>query len=138
MIHKIPTAQIRARSKQLGNGYYDELMSSGTIGMEEVLLVEDKVYRKLVAKYNSKPTPRGPGTELKKLLSKLGLKPAPNCQCNARILLMNGRGVDWCAANIDIIVGWLREEATRAKLPFVEVGARLIVKRAIRNARKRA
>jgi hypothetical protein len=51
---------------------------------------------------------------------------------------MDRNGCDWCEANIDTIVGWLREEATKRKLPFVDIAGRLLVKRAIRNARKAA
>jgi hypothetical protein len=50
---------------------------------------------------------------------------------------MNQKGVEWCEQNIDTIVGWLREEADRADLPFTAIGAKIIVKRAIRNARKK-
>jgi hypothetical protein len=114
MSHKIPTALIRARSRQLGNGYYDELMASGTIGMEEVLVVEDEIYRKLVTKYRPKPILEGPGIELKKLLDKFGFKPAKNCKCDQHILEMNQRGVEWCSENIETIIGWLKEEASRA------------------------
>lgn len=78
----------------------------------------------------------GPGTELKKILARFGFVPAPGCKCNQRIQEMNTRGPDWCGQNIDVIVGWLREEADRAKLPFLNTGARLIVKRAISKARK--
>lgn len=78
----------------------------------------------------------GPGTELKKLIAKFGFKPKAGCKCNAHIQEMNQRGPDWCAANLDLIVGWLEEEAARAELPFSSVGAKLLVKRAISNARK--
>jgi hypothetical protein len=80
----------------------------------------------------------GPGTELKKLLKKIGITATPNCSCNARAREMDARGPDWCEANLDTIVGWLREEATKRKLPFVDMAGRLLVKRAIRNARKAA
>jgi hypothetical protein len=81
---------------------------------------------------------RGPGTELKKLLSRIGISSTPDCSCNARARTMDENGCDWCEANIDTIVGWLREEATKRKLPFVDIAGRLLVKRAIRNARKAA
>jgi hypothetical protein len=42
----------------------------------------------------------------------------------------------WCTAHLDEIVGWLREEATKRKLPFVDMAGRVIVRRAISNARK--
>jgi hypothetical protein len=49
---------------------------------------------------------------------------------------MDERGCDWCEANIDMIVGWLREEAANRKLPFVDAAGRMLVRRAIRNARE--
>lgn len=82
--------------------------------------------------------PAGPGTELKKLLRSVGITSTPGCSCNARARTMDANGCDWCQANIDTIVGWLREEAGKRRLPFVDVAGRLLVKRAIRNARKAA
>ena len=83
------------------------------------------------------PAPtHGPGTELKKLLKKVGITASPDCSCNARARLMDERGIEWCEANIDEIVGWLREEATKRGLPFVDMAGRMLVKRAVRNARK--
>jgi hypothetical protein len=80
----------------------------------------------------------GPGTELKKLLRTIGIQATPNCSCNARARTMDANGCGWCEANIDTIVGWLREEATKRKLPFVDMAGRLLVRRAIRNARRAA
>jgi hypothetical protein len=80
----------------------------------------------------------GPGTELKKLLATVGITASSTCSCNARAAEMNARGVDWCEANINIIVGWLRQEATKRRLPFLDAAGRLLVKRAIRNARRDA
>ena len=83
------------------------------------------------------PAPtHGPGSELKKLLKKIGITASPDCSCNARARLMDERGIEWCEANIDEIVGWLREEASKRGLPFVDMAGRMLVKRAIRNARK--
>lgn len=70
------------------------------------------------------------------MLSTLGIRPAPGCKCNARAAEMDARGPEWCEANIDMIIGWLREEAERSKLPFVEIAARLLIRRAIRAAKK--
>jgi hypothetical protein len=86
------------------------------------------------------PAPtHGPGTELKKLLKRIGIVATPNCSCNARARKMDeeeAKEPGWCEANLDEIVGWLREEAGKRKLPFVEVAARLVVRRAIANARR--
>ena len=46
-------------------------------------------------------------------------------------------GCDWCQANIDEIVGWLRESAAERGLPFVDAAGRLLVRRAIANARRK-
>ena len=77
----------------------------------------------------------GPGTELKKLLAKAGIVATPDCSCNARAAEMDRQGVDWCEANVDTIVGWLREQAEARGLPFLDVAGRMLVRRAIRNAR---
>jgi hypothetical protein len=85
------------------------------------------------------PTPtHGAGKELKKLLATIGITAAPDCSCNARAAEMDRQGCDWCEVNIDTIVGWLREEATKRGLPFLDAAGRLLVKRAIRNARRAA
>lgn len=79
----------------------------------------------------------GCGTELKKLLALLGIVPK-GCNCNAHVRRMDLLGPDWCSAEIEQIVGWLREEAAKRKLPFIEFAARLLVRRAIAIARKAA
>jgi len=85
------------------------------------------------------PAPaRGPGTELKKLLKLVGITATPNCSCNARAAKMDQEGVEWSEAHLDEIVGWLREEATKRGLPFVDMAGRVLVRRAISNARKEA
>jgi len=80
----------------------------------------------------------GPGTELKKLLSKVGITASPDCACNARAAEMDRQGVEWCEANLDTIVGWLREQAEARGLPFIDLAGRLLVRRAISIARKAA
>jgi len=80
----------------------------------------------------------GPGTALKKLLASIGITASPQCRCNKRAALMDARGCDWCESNIDTIVQWLREEAASRGLPFLDAAAKMLVRRAIRNARKEA
>jgi hypothetical protein len=87
------------------------------------------------AEPSATPT-HGPGTELKKLLAKVGITAAPDCACNARAAEMDRQGVEWCEANIDTIVGWLREQAAARGLPFLDLAGRLLARRAISNARK--
>jgi hypothetical protein len=81
-------------------------------------------------------TMHGPGTELKKLLSRVGITSTPTCSCNARARTMDEKGCDWCEQNLDEIVGWLREESAKRGLPFIDMAGRMLVRRAIANARK--
>jgi len=75
----------------------------------------------------------GPGTELKKLLAWWGFAPCGTCQAQANE--MDRMGCDWCSQNEGTIIGWLREEAGRRKIPFVELAAKMVVRRAIHTAR---
>ena len=87
------------------------------------------------------PTPaaptHGPGTELKKLLSKVGITTKPGCACNKRARVMDEKGCDWCAENLSTITAWLKEEHARQKImiPFSETAVSLLVRYAIRRAR---
>ncbi len=80
------------------------------------------------------------GTELKKLLEAwpFRITATPDCPCSVRAAEMDARGCDWCEANLDTIVGWLREQAQARGLPFVDLAGRMLVKRAISNARRNA
>ena len=79
----------------------------------------------------------GPGTELKKLLGFIGIQATSNCSCNKKALIMNDWGCDVCMNNIEHILDWLREEASKRKLPFIRSLAKILVKQAIKNARKK-
>jgi hypothetical protein len=97
---------------------------------------------RIIITVQRKPRPLGygPGAELKRLLSRIGIKAEPGCKCTARAAEMDRMEKafpGWCEANIDLIVGWLREEATKRNLPFVDAAGTVIVRRAIGNARRR-
>lgn len=78
------------------------------------------------------------GTALGKILYWLGIAYTPDCPCRSRAALMDAWGCDECEQRIDEIVGWLREEAGKRGLPFLDIAGRMLVKRAIRNARRAA
>jgi hypothetical protein len=80
--------------------------------------------------------PNGPGTILSGMISALGIHSTPNCSCRRHALQMNASGPDWCEQNMDTILGWLKEESSKRKLPFVETVARLMVQRAINKSRR--
>jgi hypothetical protein len=125
-------------------GYVEEVLSHGSVREDGFVEFTQEAFDSLVAKYSPGTTrsataaPRGPGTELKALLATIGITATPNCSCNSRAAIMDAEGCDWCEANIDTIVGWLREEATKRGLPFLDAAGRLLVRRAIRNARRAA
>lgn len=76
------------------------------------------------------------GLELKKLLSRIGIKANPNCSCNARANAMDKNGIEWCEQNVETICDWLQEEAAKRKLPFVRLAGKAIINLAIRRAKK--
>ena len=83
----------------------------------------------------------GPGTELKKLLAAwpFRITATSACSCNARAAVMDERESSepgWCDAHLDEIVGWLREEAAKRNLPFLDAVGRMLVRRAIAIARR--
>ena len=85
----------------------------------------------------------GPGTELKQLLSRVGIAAEPGCECNTHSAQMDRWGCDECERRLEEIVGWLQEEhAKRVKardtiLPWSKLLATNIVKLAIRRARRK-
>jgi hypothetical protein len=78
----------------------------------------------------------GVGTELKKILKMVGITAAPGCSCNRHSATMDKRGIEWCEENVETIVLWLQEEATKRKLPFAKFVGRKLVKLAISRAKK--
>jgi hypothetical protein len=86
----------------------------------------------------SKYALRGPGYFLHAMLSKFGIATTKGCKCKARMCQMNKWGCEGCEENIDTIVGWLAEEAANRGLPFFNAVGRMLVRRAIHNARKEA
>jgi len=82
----------------------------------------------------------GPGTELSKLLKRIGINPTPACQCLAMQQQMDQWGCDECSKpeRIDEVVAVMGAEAAARGLPFLDLAGRLLVRRAIANARRNA
>lgn len=82
----------------------------------------------------------GPGAELSKLLKRFGIEPTPTCQCRAKAAQMDAWGPDECEKpeRIDEVVAVMRAEAEARGLPFLDVVGRMLVRRAIKNARRKA
>jgi len=81
----------------------------------------------------------GPGTELSKLLKRIGISPTPTCACRAKAQQMDQWGPDECERpeRIDEVLAVMREEAQARGLPFIDAAGRFLIKRAIKNARKK-
>jgi len=86
------------------------------------------------------PPTNGPGTELSKLLKRLGISPTPTCACRAKAAQMDEWGCDECSKpeRIEEVVAVMRAEAEARGLPFLDIAGRLLVRRAISNARRNA
>jgi len=82
----------------------------------------------------------GPGTELSKLVKRFGISPTPTCACRAKAAEMDAWGPDECERpeRIAEVVAVMRAEAEARGLPFLDVAGRLLVRRAIANARRNA
>lgn len=80
---------------------------------------------------------QGVGIELKRLLRKIGIVPKTGCKCKDHAKQMDDLGIEWCLQNVETIADWMEEEAKRRKMPFLRVGAKVLVKKAIRNAKRK-
>lgn len=80
----------------------------------------------------------GPGAELKRLLAgwPFYIASTASCPCSAYARQMDEWGCDECEGRLDEIVSHLREQAAARGLPFIDAAGRMLVRRAIKNARK--
>jgi hypothetical protein len=110
-------------------------------GDEWTIDVEHPAYPR-VSRLPEPPAPptSGPGTELSRLLKRIGIEPTPTCACRAKAQQMDAWGCDECSKpeRIEEVVKVMREEAAARGLPFFDVAGRLLVRRAISNARRNA
>lgn len=79
----------------------------------------------------------GPGTELKRLLRRVGIHSTPQCLCDQRSIVMDEEGPEWCVDNISLICNWMQEECETRGIPFNQMIAKLFIMTAIRNAKKK-
>jgi len=80
--------------------------------------------------------PDGPGSILSGMIAAMGIKTTPTCSCKRHAIEMNEKGNDWCEQNMTTILGWLKQESEKRKLPFIETVAKMIVSRAIKTSRR--
>ncbi len=119
-------------------GYLDEVMAAVTKSDDTHVYMTSDDYYRLREKYSGETDfpVTGPGTQLHKILGLFGFAFSKQCKCRARMIQMNKWGCDGCEEHMDEICGWLREEAAARRLPYLDVAGRLLVRRAIANARR--
>ena len=83
----------------------------------------------------------GAGSELKRLLAgwPFYITATPDCSCNRVAAEMDSWGPDLCEQpeKMDYIIAALRENAAKRGLPFIDAAGRMLVRRAIKLARRR-
>ena len=80
----------------------------------------------------------GAGTELTNILKRFGISAKEGgCSCKHKSKLIDKKGLKWAELNVETIVGYMRENAKKMKMPFVALPARMLVRQAIRNARRK-
>jgi hypothetical protein len=133
-------ANLEARCRERGYTL-DEVMPCvvSQDGDEWTIDVDHPAYPRVsrLAEPPAQPT-HGPGTELSKLLKRLGISPTPTCACRAKQQEMDAWGCDEASKpeRIDEVVAVMRAEAEARGLPFLDIAGRLLVRRAISNARR--
>lgn len=127
-------------------GYLQDIAAGIQAQDETFIWMDPKAYGAMREKYSvpsdrpPAPPPHGPGTELKALLASVGITATENCACNRRARTMDemeAKEPGWCEQNIETICDWLEEEARKRSLPFVRAAGKMVVRRAIRNYRKK-
>ena len=128
---KIRKSLLAEAAKDRPQGYLEDVYSHVESEDMEFVYISDASYILLKNKYTAGLT----GTELKKLISWF-YSPNKKCNCLTRIAKMNKWGPDKCEQRMDTIIRWLKHSARIASVPFFEPAVRLLIKQAIKNARK--
>lgn len=108
----------------------------GEIKLREILGNDPAQYLRSLFPKTMEENPNGPGTILSNMIKSIGIVMSQGCSCRRHAIEMNDKGNDWCEQNIDTIVGWLREEAAKRKLPFFDTIGKIMVNRAIKKSRR--
>ena len=81
---------------------------------------------------------KGVGTELTIILRRFGITSNEGgCSCKHKSKLLDTKGVKWAELNVETVVGWMKENAKKMKIPFLALPARMVVRQAIKNARRK-
>lgn len=125
----------------LFSGEQYDIMGDWTQAQAEAALkarLGDDIQKTLQSMYprTLEQDPNGPGTLLTNMIKTLGISSSSTCSCRRHALEMNDKGPDWCEQNLDTILSWLRDEAKKRGLPFVDMVGKAMIQRAINRSRK--
>jgi hypothetical protein len=149
-----PIRVIVAASAARPDGYVDAVLSAGTVtgaGDARVVSLTEDAYADIARRFSGKTSEQiaatmqglppifgGPGAELKKLLKRFGIESTPACKCNAMARQMDAWGTEEFSKpeRIEEVLAVMRAEAAKRKLPFLDAVGRMLIRRAIANARR--
>jgi len=105
----------------------------GLRDFRHVRLVNKDTYRDDSMRVSQTP---GPGTELKKIFSKLLSKDILYSQeYNRKFMMMNNWGKITCSKKIESIIDWIREECEKLDKPFIYKNIKALVRLAIKKSK---
>jgi hypothetical protein len=126
-----------ARCRERGYSL-DEVMPCVVRQIDKDLWVIDETHPSYPHSRESKKPECLAGTELKKLLERVGIEATPNCSCNSRAATMDQNGCQWTKDNVEMVVDWLGEEASKRGLPFFRPAGRALVALAVKLAERKS
>ena len=126
-----------ARCKERGYSLA-EVMPCVVRQIDKDLWVIDETHPSYPHSREPKPPECLAGSELKKLLGRVGITASPDCSCSHRAATMDQMGCPWVKENLDLVVDWLGEEAGKRGLPFFRPAGRALVTLAVRLAERNA
>lgn len=147
MKRTISIAKIHAVAPQRRPGYVDDVLAhSKQISDTHVEMLE-KDYRRIRHMYSLKSSfgqlgtareTKGAGSELKALLSSMGIHASSTCSCNKMASKMDEWGPDESLNHIEEIVDVMQATAKKRGLPFFRLAGKTLVRIACHRARKKA
>lgn len=126
-------SDLKLIEKNKPEGYIADIVSNCVENIDnEIFILEDEIYENLCKKYKKN---EGVGFELKKMFSSVGIKIEEESFIDKKFRDIDNLGIEWCELNNKIILYWLELESRERKIPFVRIVGRLLLLKAIKNAK---
>jgi hypothetical protein len=135
MNRRVSIAKLEESAKSKRSGYLDDVWRVSTKVSDTHLEMPEHHFQRIRAKYEPNP---GPGTELKAMLSTMGIHASPTCKCNKMARQMDEWGPDEAVKHIEEIVDVMEETAKKRGLPFIRTAGRALVRMACWKAKRRS